>query len=190
MEKGKKTKKKEKIEEEIEIPADVEASLDSFLQIKGPKGELRRTFNPIIKIEIKDKKIMLSAQKARKKEKKLLYTTKGHIKNMIIGVREGFVYRLQICSVHFPINVNVDKEKNLVIIKNFLGETKERTAKIIPGVDVKVEKDIVTVESIDIEKAGQTAANIETATRIKAKDRRVFQDGIFIISKAGKEIGE
>jgi len=190
MEKGKKVKKKERIEEEIEIPADVEASLDSFLQIKGPKGELHRAFSPIVKIEIKDKKIIISTQKARKKEKKILNTTKGHIKNMIIGVKEGFVYKLQICSVHFPIAVGVDKERNLLIIKNFLGETKERTAEIIRGVDVKVEKDIIIVESIDKEKAGQTAANIEAATRIKAKDRRVYQDGIFIISKAGKEIIE
>ncbi len=183
-------KKKEKIEEEIEIPADVEATLNSFLHIKGPKGELNRRFSPIIKIEVKDKKIIVSALQARKKEKKLLYTTKGHIKNMIQGVKECFVYTLQICSVHFPIAVSVDKEKNLMIIKNFLGETKERTAKILPGVSVRIEKDIVTVESCDKEKAGQTAANIETATKIKAKDRRVYQDGIFIISKAGKEIGE
>lgn len=183
-------KKKEEIKEEIEIPVDVDASLDSFLHIKGPKGELSRAFNPIIKIEIKDKKIIVSAKQSRKKEKKNLYTIKGHIKNMILGVREGFIYRLQICFVHFPMAVSIEKERNLLVIKNFLGETKERTAEILPGVNVKIEKDIVTVESCDKEKAGQTAANIETTTRIKARDRRIFQDGIFIISKAGKDIAE
>ena len=86
------------------------------------------------------------------------------------------------------MSVIVEKKNNLLKIKNFFGETKERTAKLLEGVDVKIEGDILTVESCDIEKAGQTAANIEASTRVKKKDRRIFQDGIFIISKAGEEI--
>jgi len=48
---------------------------------------------------------------------------------------------------------------------------------------VTINKDIVKVSSIDKEKAGQTAANIELATRIKGYDPRVFQDGIYIVKK-------
>lgn len=122
----------------------------------------------------------------QKNHKKIIKTTEAHIKNMILGVTEGYEYRLQICSVHFPITASADKEK--LSIKNFLGETKERKAKILPNVQLKVEGDIIKITSADKEAAGQTAANIETATKIKNRDRTRFQDGIWIIQKANKEI--
>ena len=48
-----------------------------------------------------------------------------------------------------------------------------------------IKGDIIIVEGIDKELAGQTAARIEQSTRITNKDRRVFQDGCYITDKAG-----
>ena len=84
--------------------------------------------------------------------------------------------------MHFPMSVSI--QGDYLVIKNFLGERKERKAKILPQVNVKIEKNIITVESSDKEKAGQTAANIERATRIRKRDRRIFQDGIWLVQKS------
>jgi large subunit ribosomal protein L6 len=53
---------------------------------------------------------------------------------------------------------------------------------------VKVEGDIVLVESCDKELAGQTAADIEQLTRISNRDKRIFQDGIWLTERFGKHI--
>ena len=100
---------------------------------------------------------------------------------MIKGVAEGFIYKLKICAGHFPMNVTI--EGNNVIIKNFLGEKIPRKSKIAPGVKAQVKGDEIIIESCNLESAGQTASNIEQATRVKARDRRIFMDGIWITSK-------
>jgi large subunit ribosomal protein L6 len=117
----------------------------------------------------------------------MMQTFKAHIKNLIRGVMEGHLYKLKICSGHFPMSVSVSGEE--FIIKNFMGENVPRTLKLKENVSVKVEGDQVIVESIDKEKAGQTAADIEQLTRVTNKDLRIFQDGIYITFKDGKEIG-
>ena len=145
---------------------------------KGAESTEKKLSYPV---KIEDKKIIIRCEKPSKKAKKLINTTAAHIRNMISGLQKKYVYKMQIASVHFPITVNVSGKE--FIIKNFLGETKDRKAKILEGVDVKVEGDMIKIESIDKEKAGQTAANIETCTKIKARDRRIFQDGIYITEK-------
>ena len=51
-----------------------------------------------------------------------------------------------------------------------------------------MDKEIIIVKSVNKEIAGQTAANFETSTRIRKRDRRIFQDGIWITQQAGKEL--
>jgi len=179
---------KKELYQEIEIPEGVEAEInETILKVSGPEGESEKKFS-IDNLEFKkeNNKIIIGNKKATKKEKKLMNTIASHIKNMIKGVQEKFEYQLKICFSHFPINVEIkDKE---AIIKNFLGEKIPRKTKILEGVEVEIDKDIIKVKSVNKELAGQVAANFEIATKIRKKDRRVFQDGIFIINKAGKEI--
>jgi large subunit ribosomal protein L6 len=100
---------------------------------------------------------------------------------MMIGVTKGYTYKLKVVFSHFPVTVKVDKDK--VLIQNFLGERKPRVAKIVGNAQVKVEGQDITVTGIDIDEVSQTASNIELACRITGYDRKIFQDGIWIVSK-------
>ncbi|MBW2996893.1 50S ribosomal protein L6 [Candidatus Woesearchaeota archaeon] len=172
--------------EHVKIPEGVQVeTVNTTVKVKGPKGDLERDFKfQKIDAKVEGNKIMLTVKGATKKEKTQVGTMKAHVKNMVKGVTGGHVYKLKICSGHFPMNVTVSGDT--FNVKNFLGEKVPRTIKIKEGATVKVEGTEVSVESIDIEKAGQVAADIEQLTRIKNKDIRIFQDGIYIVEKPGK----
>ena len=174
--------------QEIEIPEGVNVDLvGNEVIVKGKEGENKREFKiGKIKIEKKDNKIILEYKKSTKKEKKIINTVAAHIRNMIRGVQKKFEYKLKICFSHFPFTVKIEGKN--IIIKNFLGEKIERKTKLPEKVEVKIDKDIITIFSTDREKAGEAAANFEKVTKIINRDRRIFQDGIFITNKVGKEM--
>jgi large subunit ribosomal protein L6 len=178
---------KSDFKKEIAFGEKVTAQLKGgFLKIKGPKGEVERNFShPKVQVAMEDGKIVVSAHHATKKEKTIFGSFVAHIKNLVKGVQEPFVYKLKICSGHFPITVSVSGNK--FIIKNFFGETIPREMDIPKGVEVKVAGAEITVSSSDIELAGQTASGIENTCRITKRDIRVFQDGCYITHKGGEK---
>jgi large subunit ribosomal protein L6 len=181
----KKTKKP--LKKEIIIPNDIVVKLEKDkIIMKKDEKEIEKKLESAIESEIDANKLILICKKTTRNEKRVIGTTEAHILNMIKGLTEGFKYKLQVAAVHFPITLQIDKEKNEIVVKNFLGEKTERRVRILNNVKVKINKDIIELESFDIEKAGQLAANIEKKTKIRKRDRRVFQDGIFIIEKPGR----
>jgi len=178
---------KQNFEETVEIPDGIQVTGEKEVTVKGPKGQLKRKFDwPGIKIKVEAKAIKIIAKKATKREKKMVFTYKAHLKNMMQGVQEPWVYKLKVCASHFPMNVSMSG--NEFVVKNFLGEKVPRKLKIKEGATVKVDGKDVTVESIDKELAGNTASEIELLTVVRGRDLRVFQDGIYITEKAGKQI--
>ena len=98
---------------QIEIPKDVEIEVEGpAVVVKGPKGEVRRTFK-LGKLELKKEgdKVVIGHKKSTKREKKNMNTISAHIKNMIKGVQEKFEYKLKICFSHFPFSVSVSGDK-------------------------------------------------------------------------------
>jgi len=174
------------LKEQIIIPEGVTTTLEGkVITIKGEKGELSRAFiHPKIDIKINGNSIEINSRNVRRKEKALIGTFVAHIKNMIKGVNEGFEYKMKTVFSHFPIKTSV--EGNEFVIQNFLGERSARRAKILDGVTVEVNGEDVTVQGFDKEKVGQTVANIERTTKVKNRDIRVFQDGVYRISKGGR----
>ncbi len=179
---------KKEIFEKIKIPEGVEAEVKgNLILIKGKEGEIEREFN-LKNVDLKKEKneIIIGHKKSTKKEKKIIKSIAAHIKNMIKGVQEKFEYKLKICYSHFPFTVEI--KNNKAVIKNFLGEKHPRETTIPSNAEVESDKEFITVKSTDIEKAGQVAANFERLTTVKGRDRRIFQDGIFMTHKAGREI--
>jgi len=171
------------LREEIPIPDGITVTVDEAVTVKGSKGTLTRNFNnkKTIIIKVEEDKVVVEANFPKKKEKAMLGTIRSHINNMIIGLTDGFTYKMKIVYAHFPMTVK--KAGNKVTIENFLGERHPRSAKIVGDADVQIKGDEVIVSGINKEHVGQTMANMEQATKIKGRDPRVFQDGIYLVSK-------
>ena len=165
------------------VPNDVKVNLDdNLLTVRGPKGECSKDFSKIpVVISLVDDGVSISPFSSRKRALSIANTAKSIIENMTKGVVAEYRYRLKVVFAHFPITVKVkDKE---VHIENFLGERTPRRAGVVGACKVSVEGDDVIVEGISKEDVGQTAANLEQATRIKKKDQRVFLDGVYVYAK-------
>ena len=171
-----------RLRKEIEIPEKVEVVIGETITIKGEKGEnSKKLFYPTVEISKKDNKIVIEPKKFTKREKKIINTYVAHLNNMIKGVQEPYTYKVKVCSSHFPMSVSVNG--NELIVKNFYGEKVPRRAAIVDGVNVKVNGEEIVLVGTNKESVGQTAANFEKSTRITNRDRRIFQDGLWITEK-------
>ena len=152
---------------------------------KGNNSLSRDFIHPKIEIRVSDELITVFCNLPRRAEKALSGTWAAHIKNMVNGVNVGFEYHMKAVYSHFPMTMKV--QGNKMTVNNLFGEKVPRVAKLPwspSDVEVKISnKTDVVITGIDKEKVGQTAANIERSCRIKNRDRRVFQDGIYITSK-------
>lgn len=175
------------IEEKLDVPQGVTVTVeDSTVKVTGPKGEVARVMRaPGVTIKADGQQVTFVAKKATKREKRVLYTSLAHLRNMVRGVQQPWVYKLKVCSGHFPMTVTVAGGK--FTIKNFLGEKVPRECTLPAGVEVKVAGQEITVTSVDRELAGQTAGLLELLTFKPNKDQRTFQDGIYITEKPRKE---
>jgi large subunit ribosomal protein L6 len=174
--------------EEINFPEGVSFEvLVRTLKVLGKNGECIKEFKMPRFIFLKEgNNLAIKCKDYNFYDKRNFLTIKAHVNNMIKGVQEGFEYKLKICSSHFPMNVSVSGNK--LIVKNLLGEKVPRELLLKTGVNVKIEGTEINVSGADIEKVSTVASDIEQLTRNTDRDRRIFQDGIYITHKAGKEI--
>jgi len=178
----------ENVNETVSLPEGITASINNGdLSIVGSKGTVTRNFiHPKVAVSVNNTDVVFSTKKFTKNEKKIMKTFIAHTKNMIKGSTEGHEYKLKICSGHFPMNVSI--KGSSLEVKNFIGEVVPRVLKFSENVSAKVEGEIITVSGIDKEIVAQLAASIEQLTRRSGFDRRIFQDGIYIIEKDGKKV--
>jgi len=153
------------------------------ITVKGPLGIVRKDFNRInVSIEVKDGRVLIKPFSDKKKDIVSSNTASSLLRNIITGVTKGYTYKLKVVFAHFPVTVKV--KGRTVSVENFVGERSARVTKIVGDCKVSVEGDDVIVKGVSLEDVGQTAANLEQATKIKRKDQRIFLDGIYVYEKA------
>lgn len=169
------------VAETMTLPEGLTAEIkpDNGVALKSSKGTLERSFKSYrVKITLKGNKLVVEGSPNNKKTYVLVETAVAHIRNMAEGLLFGYRTQLKVVYSHFPMSVAVDKDK--VVIKNFLGEKFPRKAKIVGKTKVEVKGQDITVTGMNKDDVGQTSANMERMTRVRGKDIRRFQDGIYL----------
>ncbi len=180
-----------KYKQEIEIPSNVKIRIENNkIFASGPLGETSKEIKSVflnkqVFMKIENNKFIAYSLDDKRNFKALVGTIVAHVRNLIDGVTKGYKYTMKIIYSHFPIKVEIDNKNKLVIIRNFLGERTPRIAKIVGNVKVECKEPFIYVSGINIEEVGQTCNNIEQCLRkrITKFDRRIFQDGIFLIER-------
>lgn len=146
----------------IDIPDNVNVEIkENIISVKGPKGVLTFEFHPKIGVKIVDKKIIVERKSEEKFFKALHGTTRQIIKNMIIGVTEGYKKVLIVEGMGYKVGMEGNK---LILNVGY-----SHPVYYIPPQDIKVsvQGNKIIVEGIDKQKVGQVAAEIR---RIKEPD--------------------
>lgn len=160
----------------MQVPNGVTVKVEGkTLSIKGAKGEVKKQIPVSVAIEASANSVNVKSENPA-----MVGTFEALIKSAFFGVTEGYKLNLKMLHAHFPISLEV-KGSDLTI-KNFLGEKQPRKTVLIGSTKVEVKGQNVTISGSDKEAVGQTLANIRTAMRIKDKDGRVFQDGIYEVA--------
>jgi large subunit ribosomal protein L6 len=167
----------------IEIPQGVEVKFeDSQIIIKGPKGELKQEIHPMVKVEQKDKQLIVSVTDEGNKTQKSLWGLFGSlIKNMVEGVTEGFNKKLEVNGVGYKVALQGDK-----LILN-VGYSHPVEYNIPKGIETEVDKNIISLSGIDKQLVGETAAQIRRIRKPEPyKGKGIKYDDEVIIKKVGK----
>lgn len=157
----------------IAIPEGVTVRVDgNKVTAKGPAGEVQKSFSMQAAVKADGPKLEVSAP-----SKALVNTVEAVLQSMVDGAKRGYRKSFKLLYAHFPISIEV-KGKD-VNIKNFLGEKQARKTVLVGATKVEAKGQSVVISGPDKEAVGQTVANLRTAMRIKDKDARVFQDGMY-----------
>jgi large subunit ribosomal protein L6 len=167
----------------VPMPEGVTATLQGRnLAVKGKLGEAKKNFDKVnVNIAVEGNKVVFTPFSTKKKDNVIINTVSSIVNNMVTGVTKGYTYKVKVVYAHFPITVKTKGKQ--ILVENFVGERSPRIAEIVGDTKVSVEGDDVIVKGVSVEDVGQTAANVELATKIKRKDQRIFLDGLYIYHK-------
>jgi len=151
--------------------------------VKGPKGELTKTFPEGVTIAVEDGKIVVRRVSDNRRHKAFHGLTRALLANMVEGVTKGFEKKLEIEGVGYRAEL---QGKDLVL---WVGYSHPVRLQPLPGVTFKVERGgrEITVQGIDKQVVGEMAARIRRVRPPEPyKGKGIRYAGEHIRRKAGK----
>ena len=167
----------------IEIPAGVEVKVNgSEVTVKGPKGELKDTFNADMSIAMENNEIVVTRPSDNKEHRALHGLTRALIANMVEGVSVGYKKELEINGVGFRAQ---KQGKDLVMN---LGYSHQVIMPEIDGITIEVPNNTsIIISGTDKQKVGQFAAEVrEKRPPEPYKGKGIKYVGEYIRRKEGK----
>lgn len=163
---------------------------DNVITVKGPKGELKQAIDRDIRVEVKDDKVEFVRPTDQIRHKALHGLYRSLVNNMVQGVTEGYVKKLELVGVGYKasnqgnlLDLSLGYSHNIVF--EIPKELKVGTAQ------EKGKNPIITLESIDKQLLGQVAAKIRSLRKPEPyKGKGVKFEGEVLRRKAGKSAGK
>jgi large subunit ribosomal protein L6 len=141
----------------VVVPSGVQVNVQgSDVHVKGPKGELKRTFSSLVGIELQNGEVVITRRSDNPKERAMHGTTRAVIANMVHGVSSGFEVVLAVEGVGYRAEM---QGKDLALFVGYSHPVKmEPPTGISFEVDQKTRQ--IKVLGYDREVVGQTASEI------------------------------
>jgi large subunit ribosomal protein L6 len=174
----------------IEVPPGVNVSIkDSLVTVKGPKGELKRSFVPDMSIKLEGNKLVVTRPSDSKLHRSLHGLTRTLLNNMVVGVTKGFEKNLEIVGVGFK----AEKSGAKLVLRVGFSHTVE--VEPLPGITLAIDGPTkVKVAGVNKEVVGEQAAEIREIRppdAYKGKGIRYAGEVIRLKpGKAGKAVGK
>ena len=140
----------------VVIPAgvSVEIAAGNVVTVKGPKGTLTNTFNKDMILNVEGNVLTVSRPTDEANHRALHGLTRTLIANMVEGVEKGFSKELEVNGVGY----RADKKGNQLVMR--LGYSHEVIMEEIPGINIEVAGNKITIRGIDKQVVGQFAAEV------------------------------
>jgi large subunit ribosomal protein L6 len=168
---------------ELVIPAGVTiTNNNNTVSVKGPKGELTRTFHADMQIEINENVLSVARPTDNKEHRALHGTTRAILGNMVEGVTNGYTRSLDLIGVGY----RATKTGNKLVLSVGFSHPVEITPE--EGIEIEVPANTkVIVKGIDKERVGAVAANIRQVRPPEPyKGKGIRYEGEKVRRKEGK----